>query len=223
MRIIQAYEKLNQIAGKEFGSLFTRAQLADIHINKGKTGQLLEIAIGMGLSSKSLDFEDGELKTNKCDSMGNPLETIFITQISSFFDDIVCQCPFEYTILYEKIKSMLYVPICKEGEPEHWKIFPCIFIDIRDPRYRELKEYWKKDYETICTELKCQMDTGGRIHTANGRHLQVRCKDWKDGHGQYHPVYSQIYGRMAADKNHAFYFQKQFVTDIREMSRGELV
>lgn len=222
MRIIEAYEKLSSLAGMEFGSLFTREQLEDIKINKGKTGQLLELALGMPLSSRSLDFEDGELKTNKCDSMGNSTETIFITQISSFLDDMLSLRPFEETPLYEKTKSMLYVPVCKEGEPEAWKFFPCIFIDIRDPRYRSLVDIWRKDYESICRQLLAQIESGkdGEIHTTNGQHLQVRCKDWKDAKGEYHPIYSNRYQRIVADKNHAFYFQKKFVSDIRRFSTG---
>lgn len=222
MRIIHAYEKLSKLAEIEFGNLFTEKQLEDIKINKGKTGQLLELALGMTLSSRSLDFEDGELKTNKCDRMGNSTETIFITQISSFLDDMLSMHPFEETPLFEKTKSMLYVPVCKEGEPETWKFFPCIFIDIRDPRYRRLADIWKSDYESICRQLKQQIENepGGEIHTSNGQHLQVRCKDWKDGKGEYHPIYSDIYQRVVAGKNHAFYFQKKFVYDVKRFSTG---
>ncbi len=222
MKIIKAYEKLNQLAGVEFGKLFRAEQLENIRVNKGKTGQLLELALGLPLSSRSLDFEDGELKTNKCDRMGNSTETIFITQISSFIDDMLSFRPFEETPLYEKTKSMLYVPVCKEGEPEQWKFFPCIFIDIRDPRYRRLAAVWKKDYEIICRKIKKDIEDQGRgIHTVSGQHLQVRCKDWKDKKGEYHPIYSSRYRRVVADKNHAFYFQKKFVSDIKRFCTGD--
>lgn len=222
MKIIEAYEKLSKLAEIEFGELFSEEQLKNIKVNKGKTGQLLELALGMPLSSKSLDFEDGELKTNKCDGMGNSTETIFITQISSFIDSMIDGRPFEETPLYEKIKSMLYVPVCKEGEPEQWKFFPCIFVDIRDPRYRGLLDIWRKDYETICRQIKQHIEESPDhgIHTSNGQHLQVRCKDWKDGKGEYHPIYSVRYQRIVADKNHAFYFQKKFVYDIKRLSTG---
>ena len=49
------------------------------YLNKGKTDQLLELSLGMHLSSSNLDFDDGELKTNTCDAAGNPRETVFIT------------------------------------------------------------------------------------------------------------------------------------------------
>lgn len=63
--------------------------MKDIIINKGKSGQLLEIILGLNLSNTNLDFEDGELKTNKCDVTGNPLETMFITRISKMVDDLL--------------------------------------------------------------------------------------------------------------------------------------
>ena len=52
----------------------------------------------------------------------------------------------------------------------------------------------------------------GLIHTSNGTHIQIRSKDSKP----YHPIYSHKYGRYVSNKNHAFYFQKQFVYDVRK-------
>ena len=46
-----------------------------------------------------------------------------------------------------------------------------------------------------------------RIHTSNGQHIQVRSKDSMP----YHPIYSGVYGRYVSNKNHAFYFRKEFV------------
>src|SRR5574344_1795213 len=109
MKLAEANEKLNLLSGKPFGELFSSEQIENIIINKGKTGQLLELALGMHLSSTNLDFEDGELKTNKCDKSGKPLETVFITQILSVIDDLISKKPFEETHLYEKIDNILYV------------------------------------------------------------------------------------------------------------------
>jgi DNA mismatch repair protein MutH len=71
-------------------------------INKGKTDQLLELTIGLNLSNTTLDFEDGELKTNKCDRSRKPLETMFITQTSSITDELLSKRTFEETKLYKK-------------------------------------------------------------------------------------------------------------------------
>lgn len=126
MRLEEAYYKLNKLAGQRFEFLFSPSDLDMIIINKGKTGQLLELALGMNLSNTNLDFDDGELKTNKCDILGNPKETVFITQISSIIDELIQEKPFEQTHLYEKIRNILYVPVCKDGDPKDWMFLPSI-------------------------------------------------------------------------------------------------
>lgn len=217
MRLEEACNRFNKLAGIRFGDLFSPADMNMIIINKGKTGQLLELSLGMNLSSTNLDFDDGELKTNKCDAAGNPRETVFITQISSIIDELIQERPFEQTHLYEKISNILYVPVCKDGDPKNWMFLPSIHIDLASPHFSELRNIWRNDYYSICRQLKRHIETSpdGFIHTSNGQHIQVRSKDSKP----YHPIYSSIYGRYVSDKNHAFYFQKQFVYDIRCMSR----
>lgn len=93
MRLEEANRRFNQLSGTRFEDLFSPSDMQMIIINKGKTGQLLELSLGMHLSSTNLDFEDGELKTNKCDASGNPRETVFITQISSVIDELIEQHP----------------------------------------------------------------------------------------------------------------------------------
>ena len=217
MRLEEACSRFNRLAGIRFGDLFSPSDMNMIIINKGKTGQLLELSLGMNLSSTNLDFDDGELKTNKCDSVGNPRETVFITQISSVIDELIQERPFEQTHLYEKISNILYVPVCKDGNPKDWMFLPSVHIDLTSPRYSELRNIWRDDYYSICRQLKRHIETSpdGYIHTSNGQHIQVRSKDSKP----YHPIYSSTYGRYVSNKNHAFYFQKQFVHDIQRMSR----
>lgn len=216
MRLQEACDKFNSLAGIQFGKLFSSSDMEMIIINKGKTGQLLELALGMNLSSTNLDFEDGELKTNKCNFRGEPKETVFIIQISSVIDELIQQRPFEDTHLYEKISNILYVPVCKDGDPRTWMFLPSINIDLCSPKFAELKNIWRDDYCSICRQLKQHIETSadGFIHTSNGRHIQVRSKDSKP----YHPIYSSLYRRNVSDKNHAFYFQKQFVYDIKRMN-----
>nr|DAX27933.1 MAG TPA: hypothetical protein [Caudoviricetes sp.] len=220
MRLEEANRRFNQLSGTRFKDLFSPSDMQMIIINKGKTGQLLELSLGMHLSSTNLDFEDGELKTNKCDASGNPRETVFITQISSVIDELIEQRPFEETHLYEKISNILYVPVCKEGSPENWMFLPSIHIDLRMPEFSDLRKIWRNDYYSICKQLRDHIEHSpdGFIHTSNGIHIQVRSKDARDSSGSYHPIYSNLYGRYVSNKNHAFYFQKQFVYDIRRMS-----
>ena len=117
MKLEEACKRFNKISEIRFGELFSPSDMESIIINKGKTGQLLELALGMRLSSANLDFEDGELKTNKCNANGKPKETVFITQISSIIDELIQEKPFEKTHLYEKIRNILYVLVCKDGNP----------------------------------------------------------------------------------------------------------
>lgn len=64
MRLEEACVRFNKLAGIRFKELFNQDDMDMIITNKGKTGQLLELALGMHLSSTNLDFEDGELQIN---------------------------------------------------------------------------------------------------------------------------------------------------------------
>ena len=215
MKLAEAKTRLEQFTNRPFGSIFPGANY-DWIINKGKTGQALEIVLGLQNTPNPLDFEDGELKTNKCDASGNPRETVFISQILSVIDDMFNKRPFEESHLCEKISNMLYVPVSKDGEPKDWMFLSPIHIDLNNPKFAELRQIWRDDYYSICEQLKQHVETSadGFIHTSNGRHIQVRSKDSRP----YHPIYSNFYGRFVSNKNHAFYFQKQFVYDIKAMA-----
>ena len=214
MKLKEAQEKIIKICNIPFGELFDETDFPMIIKNKGKTGQLLEMALGKKLDNSNLDFEDGELKSNKCDANGKPLETVFITQIASVIDELIEQKPFEETHLYEKISNILYVPVCKEGDPHNWMFLDAIHIDLTNPNFSSLLKTWEKDYYSICRQLKEHIESSndGFIHTSNGTHIQVRSKDSKP----YHPIFSKHYNRYISNKNHAFYFQKQFVYDVRK-------
>lgn len=215
MKLKEAQEKIIKLCNIPFSEIFNEADFETIKRNKGKTGQLLELALGKKLDSFNIDFEDGELKSNKCDQNGTPLETVFITQISSVIDELLEEKKFEETHLYEKISNMLYVPVCKVGDPHDWMFLDAIHIDLSDDRFSSLLAIWRDDYYSICKKLKVHIETSadGFIHTSNGRHIQIRSKDSKP----YHPIYSSTYGRYVSNKNHAFYFQRQFVFDILDM------
>lgn len=217
MKLAEAYEHFQQLAGINFERLFSEDDLSKIIKNKGKTGQLLELALGLRNTNTNLDFEDGELKSNKCDIMGRPRETIFITQISSHIDELIAEKPFIETHLFEKIRNILYVPVCKDGEPRNWQFLPCIHIDLRNSKYKGLFEIWNNDYQSICKQLRSHIETSkdGFIHTSNGQFIQIRSKDSKP----YHPIYSAIYGRNVSNKNHAFYFRKEFVYYINQLNK----
>lgn len=106
MKLKEAQAKIKTICNIPFADIFEELDFPMIIKNKGKTGQLLEMALGKKLDNANIDFEDGELKSNKCDATGRPLETVFITQIASIIDELIVEKPFEETHLYEKINNM---------------------------------------------------------------------------------------------------------------------
>lgn len=219
MYLQEAKEIIQKLSGIPFSKLFSENDFESITRNKGKAGQLLELAIGKKLDNCNLDFVDGELKTNKCDSFGNPEESIFITQISNCIDELLTNKRFEETHLYAKINNLLYVPVCKEGESYSWKFLDPIHIDLNRPEFSELMNIWRKDYYSICMQLNQHIKTSpdGFIHTSNGKHLQIRSKDSKRKDGSYNEIYSDFYKKTVSNKNHAFYFQRKFIYDIRKM------
>lgn len=217
MKLIEAQKRIEKLANIPFKEYLSSEQVQDaiMKINKGKTGQLLELTIGLNLSNTTLDFEDGELKTNKCDRYGKPLETMFITQTASIIDDLLSMRTFQDTKLYEKIKRLLYVPISKDGSPSEWMYLSPIQVDLSLPQYASLAKQLESDYYTICKQLKQQLSESdaATLHTANGKFIQIRTKDSKP----YHPIYSNIYGREISDKNRAFYFKKNFIKYITSL------
>lgn len=217
MRLSEARERLTPFIGKRFSDIFPSDLLIDLRTNKGNVGQLVEKLIGIPNNSRTIDFEDGELKTNKCDVNGNPLETIFITQIASCIDDVLNKSDFTNTNLYRKIKNILYVPVAKVGSEANWMILSAINIDLTLPEYSNLYKQFENDYYVIAEQLLKHIETSpdGFIHTSNGKFIQVRSKDSKP----YHPIYSQKFGRNVSNKNHAFYFRKDFIRHIRTLNK----
>ena len=159
-----------------------------------------------------MDFEDGELKTNKCDRSGKPLETMFITQTASIIDELLSKRRFQDTKLYKKFQRLLYVPISKDGSPADWMYLAPIQVDLSLPKYYELAQQLEADYYNICDQLNQQLSesNSATLHTASGKFIQIRTKDSKP----YHSIYSNIYEREISDKNRAFYFKKEFMKYI---------
>lgn len=217
MKLIEAQTKIEQLAFIPFREYLSPTQVEDamMIINKGCTGQLLELTIGLNLSNTTLDFEDGELKTNKCDRFGKPLETMFITQTASIIDELLSKKNFQDTKVYQKLRRLLYVPISKDGNPEDWMYLTPIQVDLSLPKYAALAQQLEADYYNICSQMIQQLSESATatLHTVSGEFIQVRTKDSKP----YHPIYSDLYRRQISDKNRAFYFKKEFMKYITEL------
>lgn len=212
MKLIEAKNAIDKLVNIPLKNILDDNDFENIIKNKGKTGQLLELTIGLQLSNTILDFEDGELKTNKCDKQGNPKETMFITQVNSIIDELLEKKPFFESKLYKKIKHLLYVPISKEGKPQEWMFLTPIEVDLSNPKYELLTKQLENDYYSICAQLNAQLNQSdtATLHTVSGNFIQIRTKDSKP----YTPIYSEIYSRTISDKNRAFYFKKDFMKYI---------
>ena len=216
MKLVEAQNIIDQIANKPFGTLITdEKEFSDIVKNKGKAGQILErIILHLKLSTTLHDFEDGELKTNKCDHDGKPLETIAITQISGIIDDLIDSSSFETSRLAQKIKNFLYVPIVREGDSHNWFFMDSIHIDFTQPKYANIWEQLEKDYYTICEKIANDITINRAISTSNGKYIQIRTKDSIP----YNPIFSKKFNTYVSNKNYAFYFKKEFINAIRDLN-----
>lgn len=214
MKLCEAKNQIDRLANIPFKEYLEPSVFQDtmLKLNKGRTGQLLELTIGLNLSNTTLDFEDGELKTNKCDRFGNPLETMFITQTASIIDELLSNKNFCQSKLYTKLQHLLYVPISKDGPQSDWMFLPCVEVDLTNPIYHELRVQLEKDYYSICAQLNLMLQASptAMLHTASGQFMQIRTKDSKP----YRPIYSEVYQRKVSDKNRAFYFKKEFMKYI---------
>ena len=115
----------------------------------------------------------------------------------------------------KKIKNLLYVPICKvDDDPNKWYIQSAYHVQINEGG--ELFRQLSADFTQIKSKLLADINSGdGYIHTSNGVFIQIRSKDSKP----YHPIFSAQYNRNISNKNHAFYFKKEFMREVREMAR----
>lgn len=209
MRTAEAVPILKAAIGIPFRELF-KDHPSDLTTNKGHAGQLLERYIGLKNGTNNIDFEDGELKTNKTHKNGSPAETIAITQISRIIDDLLCAPPveFETSHLCEKLNNLLIVPVVKDGDCGSWYLLAAYNISLQ--KNPTLKSQLEDDYLSICAGLRNKVLTGNNIGTTNGYYLQVRAKASKP----YRAIESKIFDRAVSNKNHAFYLQTRFVRDI---------
>lgn len=205
--IDEALLKLHELEGKKFAQLVT----PDL-INKGSAGQLLELALGLVLSSDLLDLSDGELKSNKF-LKGRPAETMAITQVGHTLSEISANTPWEDSKVLRKINSFILVPVHKdEPNPADWVIGKATHFQ-RD-KFPSQYEKLASDYLEIADQLRQILSSKDELHTLNAKnkYLQIRTKDSKDSNGAYHPI--KCAGRDISSKNYAFYFRKQFLSDV---------
>jgi DNA mismatch repair protein MutH len=216
MKLEDAYKTLKTLQNKKITQLInsSNTNIKEFKINKGGVGQLLLQYLGLDLDSNLTDFDDGELKTNKTNKNGISKETIFITQVSKIIDELVSSKPKQFleSNLYKKIKNLIFIGICKDNKNvNEWFFTNCFHVNYK--KNPEIYKQLEKDYNDICLQLVNSIETAKDkfIHTANGKFIQIRSKDSKP----YHPIYSHTYKREISNKNHAFYFKKEFMEYVK--------
>lgn len=202
---------LRRACGRPFRELFA-GHPEDLRTNKGHVGGLLEALIGLESSRRLLDFEDGELKTNKAQRNGQPLETLAVTTLLGTIDTLLSAPPlaFAESNVYRKISNFVYLPVVKDSEDSgDWYFVDVVHVRVQPKTAVFLK--LEEDYMGIAAIMRQQVLSGHSLQTANGSndYLQVRTKDGKP----YKQLRSEEFGRVVSDKNRAFYLKRPFLRD----------
>lgn len=167
--------------------------------NKGYRGQILELLLGLKLSSALTDLIDGELKTF---TIG---ESIALSSLKHFLNEIVSGVKFEDSTLYQKMIRTIYVGFQKKtGLYQGYK-----GVDLTENP--ELFNKMKEDYEFICQEIRRRIRDGVQLNTINGPNkiLQIRTKASKNSStGKYTPL--KFNGEIIRDKSMAFFVRASY-------------
>jgi len=176
-------------------------------INKGATGQLLELAIGLTNNSSLKDLADGEIKSTKF-LLNRPAETVAVTQLRHLLEEIDQGIRWPSSKLAMKLEQIILVPIHKDADdPLDWHFDVPVHVgsSSHSGTYQGLRE----DADALYRHIQLVM-AAGELHTANGPNnlLQIRTKDSMP----YSPIVWN--GREIANKGMAFYLTKKFVLDV---------
>ena len=136
--------------------------------NKGKRGQLLELALGIANTSKLTDCVDGELKSF---TQG---ESIAVTQLRHILPPIFANIPFYRTKIGLKTQQTLFVGFDRDNN----FIGSTTLTPESDPKHFEQLE---QDFDDICDAILGAYYDKKELHTVTGRNglLQIRTKDSK--------------------------------------------
>lgn len=203
----EALEKILELEGTRLGEIGD----PDL-VNKGIAGQIVEKQIGLNLSSDLLDFEDGELKSNKFVN-GKPKETLAVTQVGHILAEIESGTTWENSKVLKKITSFIFLPIHKDdSDPRNWIIGRATHFSRT--QYPESYKKLEIDYIEVSRQISAVLKSSGQLHTFNGpnAYLQIRTKDAKDKYGKYHPVVYK--NRALSNKNYAFYLRPGFLNSV---------
>ena len=135
MKLEEACERFNEISGIRFGNLFSPSDMESIIVNKGKTGQLLELALGMHLSSTNLDFEDGYSDFN--------FVSLYIYNILSYalFN---YKKKIDYQVMLNTLKGIEQIPLSLKIDIANFVIKELKLFYLKHPFSSKIKIHQKR-------------------------------------------------------------------------------
>jgi len=228
MKVEEAARKIRLILGHPISSLL------EDKTDKGNFGKALEKLIGLKHSTKKMDFEDGELKTNdfyKDDNKSK--ETIKVRQYSSnnISELLEGEIKFKQAPIYDKLKNTLYVTtirylknnkklntdkwhfghlfhIYESAYPETFKVLEADYIFC----CKTIRNYVSQEYQNIQIKNKHIVP----FHTISGHFLQIRTAGAKNKKGNYTPIIvnHKNGALMLCNKPICFMLKTNFLTEV---------
>ena len=217
VRVAEGYRRILEIQGVPLGELPVikeKLEISNGHIDKGHSGQYLQLAIGMPLNNNKQDFEDGELKTT---GLWNNLtkESIKIATFEHLLPGMFSELTWEETEVYKKIRNFLLVPCKKDSKDwKEWSFEKPIWVSTEIQK--NLYQYLEEDYLSISKHVVREISQGKLLHTFSGpnKFFQIRTGDNKP----YTPAY--FGDTQYSNKKMAYFFTTRFVRDIVNLHRG---
>lgn len=166
--------------------------------NKGKRGQLIELALGLENNSSLKDLIDGELKSY---TIG---ETIAVTQLRHCLPEIIDNLvEFEDSKLGRKLDMVIYIGFTRDNKYVG-------NITINQTTHSEHYQHLAEDYGYISAQIRSRYFEGEELNTITGPNnlLQIRTKASKTKSGNYTPLCYN--GIQLKDKSMAFYLVSNF-------------
>jgi DNA mismatch repair protein MutH len=229
MKINEAYSYITPLVGTKFGEIFNEEELIKNSTNKGLIGQLIEKSIlGLKLSNKALDFEDGELKSHACRYNDTPAETISVCQIQEIIDDLLAPNA-DYTLSkpYLKMKNMLIIGKADRdkgatrADPDRskWFISHSFIASDTNPAYENFYKQVLKDLKDIFSQIREAIEKDEEVSTTNGKYIQVRTKG--AGKGKDKGIFSKLFNKKIANKTYAVYIKLDGVKELMKINNGK--
>lgn len=218
--IDNAMETLIYMSADPFSANFSKEQLYKNTANKGLIGCLLEDAVGLERSSETLDFVDGELKSQGLTAKGMPKETLNITMINQEFDNYIIESFNPRNChAYKKLQTFIYCGYeASTSARENWRIKKLYLISENDPIFAEFYKQFREDLKHIASKMReIAFSEDKKLETISGKFFQLRTKG--QGHGKG-AIKSKLANRQVSDSSYAFYMTIDGIKYLMEVAEN---